>query len=106
MTADLNLYRDREHSFIKHQFLTKYLQAAAYKIFQGRSRTFNFVDAFAGPWRVSDEAKYSDASFDQAIKTLEDVRANLDGKGDDGLKIRFSFCERTPMAAAHLREYA
>ncbi len=106
MTADLNLYHDREHSFIKHQFLTKYLQAAAYRILQGRSRTFNFVDAFAGPWRVSDEAKYSDASFDQAINTLEDVRVDLAGRGVDGLKIRSCFCEKTSTAAAHLREYA
>lgn len=58
MAADLGLYRDREQSFIKHQFLTKYLQAAAYKTLQGHSPTFNFVDAFAGPWRVSDDAKY------------------------------------------------
>jgi len=106
MTADLDLYRDREQSFIKHQFLTKYLQAAAYKTLQGHSPTFNFVDAFAGPWRVSDDAKYSDASFDQAINTLEAVRADLGKRGVGGLKIRFCFCEQRPEAVARLREYA
>ena len=106
MTADLELYRDREQSFIKHQFLTKYLQAAAYKTLQGHSQTFNFVDAFAGPWKVSDEAKYSDASFDQAINTLEAVRADLGKNGIAGLKVRFCFCEQRPDAVARLREYA
>ena len=106
MTADLNLYHDREHSFIKHQFLTKYLRAAAYKTLQGHSPTFNFVDAFAGPWKVSDDAKYSDASFDQAINTLEAVRADLGRRGIGGLKVRFCFCERRSEAVARLREYA
>ena len=106
MAAELDLYRDREQSFIKHQFLTKYLQAAAYKTLQGHSPTFNFVDAFAGPWRVSDDAKYSDASFDQAINTLEAVRADLGNRGVSGLKIRFCFCEQRPDAVTRLREYA
>ena len=106
MAADLDLYRDREQSFIKHQFLTKYLQAAAYKTLQGHSQTFNFVDAFAGPWKVSDDAKYSDASFDQAINTLEAVRADLGKRGIGGLKIRFCFCEQRPDAVARLRKYA
>jgi three-Cys-motif partner protein len=106
MAADLDLYRDREQSFIKHQFLTKYLQAAAYKTLQAHSPTFNFVDAFAGPWRVSDDAKYSDASFDQAINTLEAVRADLGKRGVGGLRIRFCFCEQRPDAVARLREYA
>lgn len=106
MAADIGLYRDREQSFIKHQFLTKYLQQAAYKILQRRSRTFNFVDAFAGPWKVSDDAKYSDASFDQAINTLEAVRADLERNGLTGLKIRFCFCERRTDAVAGLRDYA
>jgi len=106
MAAELDLYRDREQSFIKHQFLTKYLQAAAYKTLRGHSPTFNFVDAFAGPWRVSDDAKYSDASFDQAINTLEAVRADLGNRGVSGLKIRFFFCERRPDAVTRLRKYA
>jgi three-Cys-motif partner protein len=106
MPADFDLYRDREQSFIKHQFLTKYLQAAAYKTLQGHSPTFNFVDAFAGPWRVSDDAKYSDASFDQAINTLDAVRSDLHKRGISGLKIRFCFCEQRADAVARLREYA
>ena len=102
-----NTYRGREQSYIKHQFLTQYLRAAAYKILQGRrtSPNFNFVDAFAGPWHVSEE-DYSDASFDQALRTLEAVRADLSKKGIAGLKIRFCFCERREDAFARLSEYA
>ena len=55
-------YHGREQSHIKHLFLTDYLRTAAYKILQGRSPKFNFVDAFAGPWKVSD-SDYSDAFF-------------------------------------------
>ncbi len=100
-----NSYRGREQSYIKHQFLTRYLQTAAYKILQGRSPIFNFVDAFAGPWRVSDE-DYSDASFHQALRTLEAVRTDLGENGIGGLKIRFCFCERRATAIAQLRKYA
>lgn len=98
-------YRGREQSYIKHLFLTQYLEAAAYKILQGRSPILNFVDAFAGPWRVSD-ANYSDASFDQALTTLEAVRAYLGKAGLSGLRIRFCFCERQSDRVIRLREYA
>lgn len=99
-------YQGREQSFIKHLFLNKYLEAAAYKLFQGRSPIFNFVDAFAGPWRVSDTNKYSDASFSQAIETLEGVRRSLFQLGQPKLTVRFRFCERNPTSVAKLKEFA
>ena len=106
MATAQDRYFGREQSYIKHLFLTQYLQAAAFKTFQGRSSTFNFVDAFAGPWRVSDEENLSDASFDQALRTLETVRATLSRKGTASLKIRFCLCEREAHAATKLRRYA
>lgn len=106
MTVDLDRYLGREQSFIKHSFLTQYLQAAAYKTLQGRSQTFNFVDAFAGPWQISDGENYSDASFDQALRTLEAVRVDLGKRGVSGLKIRFCFCEKRAQAVGELRRYA
>ena len=102
---ELEDYFGREQSYIKHLFLTQYLEAAAYKTLQGRSPTFNFVDAFAGPWQVAD-SNYSDASFDQALRTLETVRASLGRRKVAGLKIRFCFCEKRANAIAHLRSYA
>jgi three-Cys-motif partner protein len=106
LAVDLDRYLGREQSYIKHSFLTRYLQAAAYKTLQGRSPTFNFVDAFAGPWKVSDDSNYSDASFDQALRTLEGVRIDLGRRGVGGLKIRFCFCEKRAKAVDELRRYA
>lgn len=106
MPPRIENYQGREHSFIKHLFLNKYLESAAYKLFQGRSPVFNFVDAFAGPWRVSDTDKYSDASFSQAIETLDAVRRALLDMGRPGLKVRFRFCERNPASVAKLQQFA
>lgn len=104
--ADIENYEGREQSYIKHQFLTQYLQLAAFKTMQSRSPVFNFVDAFAGPWSVSDQNDYSDASFDQAIRTLETVRSTLGRMGKRGLKVRFCFCEKRQSAFVELTKYA
>ena len=106
MTNHQDRYKGREQSYIKHSFLTKYLEMAAFRTLQGSSPTFNFVDAFAGPWRVADDSDYSDASFDQALNTLESVRVHLARRGQSGLKVRFCFCERILQSAEKLRRYA
>lgn len=99
-------YRGREQSLIKHRFLTRYLLGASYKIFQGRSEVFNFVDAFAGPWNTVDSNDHSDTSFDQALKTLQGVRNQLEESGRTNLRIRFCFCEKKKAAFEELRRYA
>ena len=106
MTSHQEHYKGREQSYIKHCFLKQYLELAAFKTLQGSSPTFNFVDAFAGPWSVADASDYSDASFDQALNTLEGVRVHLARRGLSGLKVRFCFCERDPQSAEKLWRYA
>lgn len=106
MQPKIEHYQGREQSFIKHLFLQKYLENAAYKLFQGRSTVFNFVDAFAGPWRNSDSESLSDTSFALALSTLENVRRILANLGCFGLKVRFRFCERSPEAVAKLQSFA
>ena len=108
MSPEIERYQGREQSFIKHLFLNKYLEAAAFKLLQSRSLspTFNFVDAFAGPWRVTDDDKFSDSSFSQAISTLESVRRVLAKMGRSGLRVRYRFCERDSASAARLRQFA
>ena len=106
MTHETETYRGREQSYVKHLFLTRYLKEAAFKIFQGRSRAFNFVDAFAGPWNVADESDYSDTSFDPALRTLDEVRSHLRSIGRGDFHIRFCLCEKRRDAARKLRQYA
>lgn len=106
MTHESDIYRGREQSYIKHLFLSRYLKEAAFKIFQGRSRVFNFVDAFAGPWNVADRSGYSDTSFDQAIRTLDEVRSYLGEIGRGDFHIRFFLCEERKNAVRQLRQYA
>lgn len=106
MQPNVEYYQGREQSYIKHLFLQKYLESAAYKLFQGRSPVFNFVDAFAGPWRNTDTARQTDTSFALALATLENVRSILEGIGLRGLKVRFRFCEREPDSFARLQAFA
>lgn len=104
--GDVELYKGREQSLIKHQFLVQYLQFAAFKTLQSVSPVFNYVDAFAGPWNINDSAEFSDTSFDLAIRMLEEVRAKLGASGLAGLKIRFCLCEKRKESVALLRQYA
>lgn len=106
MSDQLANYSGREQSYIKHLFLTEYLRSAAYKILQARSSVFNYVDAFAGPWQLAGENQFSDASFHQAVQTLDEVRNDLQNRGLDGLRICSFFCEKRPDAAAELQAYA
>lgn len=106
MTSLQEHYKGREQSYIKHCFLTQYLEMASFRTLQGSSPTFNFVDAFAGPWSVEDDSDYSDSSFDQALNTLEGVRVHLARKGQSDLEVRFCFCEKDKQSAEKLRRYA
>jgi hypothetical protein len=99
-------YAGREHSRIKHLFLTEYLKAAAFKTFQGRSPIFNYIDGFAGPWSVSDEEDYSDTSFAQSIKTLLAVKEALETTRRERFTVRFYLCEKNPLRVERLRQYA
>ncbi len=104
--GNVELYKGREQSLIKHQFLVQYLQFAAFKILQSVSPIFNYVDAFAGPWNINDSSEFSDTSFDLAIRMLEEVRAKLGASSLAGLKIRFCLCEKRKESVALLRQYA
>lgn len=106
MLPKIEHYSFREQSYIKHIFLAKYLESAAYKLFLGRSPVFNYVDAFSGPWRNNDVEKMSDTSFGLAIAALEKVRSTLVNMDFPGLKVRFRFCEKNPEAFAKLQAFA
>lgn len=105
MLPKIENYAFREQSYIKHLFLVKYLESAAYKLFLGRSPVFNYVDAFSGPWKNTDSETMSDTSFGLAIASLEKVRTILVNMGFSGLKVRFRFCEKNPDSFAKLQSF-
>ena len=68
MTVELDRYLGREQSYIKHLFLTQYLQAAGYKKMQGRSSIFNFVELLAQI--IDSTAGESDLNGNHRVVTL------------------------------------
>ena len=102
-----DLYEGREQTFIKHAFLRRYLETLAVKVLMGSWDTLNYVDGFAGPWKIRDEQDCTDASFGVAISLLQEVRAFVSKRRPESrLKIRFCLCEKDPDAANKLRTYA
>ncbi len=108
MDQDTDPYLGREHSKIKHLFLADYLQKASFKVLQGSgaANTFTYVDGFAGPWSVADEAECSDSSFDYAVRVLKDTQEALRNSGRPAPKLKFLLCEKDADAFRKLRAYA
>lgn len=92
---DIEYYRGREQTYLKHFFLERYLERVTYVI--GNSYPeFAYVDGFSGPWRSKDEA-FEDTSFIIAINTLRKVRDGLAKVGKKP-RIRCLFIEKDPEA--------
>ena len=107
MNLPTELYVGREQTFIKHAFLRRYLETLAVKVLYGGWDAFNYVDGFAGPWKIRDEEGCSDASFGVAVDLLETVRKFVEQRRrGPRLKVRFCLCEKDPDAVARLRAYA
>ena len=107
MNLPAELYVGREQTFIKHRFLRGYLETLAVKVLYGGWDTFNYVDGFAGPWKIRDEEGCTDASFGVAVDLLETVRKYVEQRRQGArLKVRFCLCERDTDAAARLSDYA
>lgn len=101
-----DFYSGREHSGIKHLFLRKYLELAAYATMGGGFTSFNYVDGFAGPWSVADEDRLSDSSFFQAIETVLAVKKAVEDMGRKRCRVRFCLCEKEPARVERLRRFA
>ncbi len=94
----------REHTYVKHYLLEKYLSRWGYKIGSAWD-TLVFIDGFAGPWGAKDE-EFEDASFGIGIKALNDAVEGL-------LKVRHRsvqgvcvFVEKAPKPFAKLDAFA
>ena len=65
---NIETYQGREHAYVKHFLLEKYLAPLAFKVGSAWP-TIVYVDAFSGPWQTRD-ANYADSSFGVAIRVL------------------------------------
>ena len=98
-------YNGREQTFIKHEFLTEYIEVLAFKkLFH--NQILNYVDAFAGPWRTKDIDGLSDTSFDLTLKRLVKVKDILEKKQNKPVEIRFCLCEKEVESFEKLQEYS
>jgi three-Cys-motif partner protein len=107
MNLPEQLYEGREQTYIKHAFLRRYLETLAVKVLMGGYTTFNYVDGFAGPWKIRDEKGCTDASFGVAVELLEQVRKFVAQRQPGRqLQVKFFLCEKDPAAADRLRAFA
>lgn len=86
-------YKGREQTYIKHFLLENYLEGVAYSICWYEP-DFVYVDGFSGPWKSIDEL-YEDTSFSIAINKLRKVKENLIQSGKTP-NIRCLFIEENP----------
>ena len=94
-------YKGREQTFLKHYFLEHYLERVAFKIGSWKSE-FVYVDGFSGPWESTGD-NYSDTSFSLAVQKLRYVQDGLK-KINPNLKIRCLFIEKNPKSFKKLKE--
>lgn len=88
---DLNLYKGREQTYVKHFILEEYLERFA-RIIGWYWHTITYVDCFSGPWENQDPG-YSDTSFGVALKAFRAARDTLSQSGRQ-VKFRCLFLEK------------
>ena len=97
---EVEYYRGREQTYLKHFFLERYLERVAYVI-GWEYPQFVYVDGFSGPWKSDDEA-FEDTSFIIAINKLRQVQTGLRKRGKSP-NIRCLFIEKEPTAFHELK---
>lgn len=98
---EVEYYRGREQTYLKHFFLERYLERVAYVIGSSQPE-FVYVDGFSGPWKSDDEA-FEDTSFIIAINKLRQVRDGL-AKAGKNPRVRCLFIEKSPTAFKALEQ--
>jgi len=101
--VDLTNYRGREHAYIKHYLLAKYLSRWGYKT-GSKWDPLVFIDGFAGPWGSKDE-EFTDASFGIAIRSLKEAVSGLT-KVNRTVRAICIFVEKEPQPFAKLDAFA
>lgn len=104
---ELEYYRGREQSLIKHEILRKYLQRLTYKVVLGFKKSiFNltYIDGFSGPWQSQSET-FCDTSFQIALDELRMARKALADKHNICLNLRCLFVEKNHQAFQLLEQH-
>lgn len=105
MPKDFSNYEGgREHTYVKHYLLEKYLSRWGYKI-GSTWDTLVFIDGFAGPWGAKDD-EFADASFGIAIKALNDAVDGLLKVRQRSVRGVCVFVEKAPKPFAKLDAFA
>lgn len=105
MTIDEH-YRGREHSWVKHQLLERYLESVLSIIgVGGHVTSISYVDCFSGPW--GDESEdLAGTSIAISLRIIEQVRADLQSRhGVQTISFRAIYVEKNPKSFARLQKY-
>lgn len=79
MALDVNSYSGREQAYVKHYFLSNYLERLIHKTAY-RFEHIVYIDGFSGPWQSSGE-NYDDTSFGIALKALRAAKVSWAAQG-------------------------
>jgi three-Cys-motif partner protein len=97
--VSLSDYVGREHAYVKHVFLERYLEALIFKT----ASTFNhivYIDGFAGPWQSANE-EFADTSFGIALNALRRAKETWQ-KSKRNVRMTALLVEQHPKAYAKL----
>lgn len=93
--VDIEDYKDREQSYVKHVFLESYLERLAHKTASHYPHIV-YVDGFAGPWQSAQEG-FQDTSFGVALAALRRAKTSWKASGRD-VRMSAHLVERDPDA--------
>lgn len=101
-----NVYRGREHSYIKHELLRGYLEKLLLIVGTAGTKEITYVDCFAGPWGSEDES-LAGTSIAVSLEILEGVRRTLAAAPYHitDLKLRAVYVEKLKRRHKRLTDY-
>ena len=101
-----DVYRGREHSYIKHELLKGYLEKLLLIVGTTDTREITYVDCFAGPWG-SEEESLAGTSIAISLEILKGVRNKLIAPPHNkaGLRLRAIYVEENKERHKRLTSY-
>lgn len=101
-TLNLENYKRKPQSYIKHTLLRAYLKRL-FMIIGQRERVIRYVDCFAGPWQdESDDLR--DTSIAISLDIMKECRESLSQRGK-GIKFKALYIEKTKKSFEKLQSF-